>query len=55
MCIIRNPRYEKAGNRRRFEFTEGDDEKDKEKEKAIDQELSDKDKYHRKYLSKKLC
>ena len=53
--LLRNPRYEKADKtRRRFDFADGDDEKDKKKgkEAAIDQELSDKDKYHRKYLSK---
>ena len=52
--LLRNPRYEKGGVRRRFAFTDVDDEKDKKKgkEAAMDQELSDKDKYHRKYLSK---
>lgn len=51
--LLRNPRYEKGGIRRRFAFTDVDDEKDKKKgkEAAADQELSDKDRYHKKYLS----
>lgn len=54
--LLRNPRYETrdSDSRRRFAFTDIDDEKDKKsgKDAAIDQELSDKDKYHRKYLTK---
>eukprot|EP00484_Ammonia_sp_Unknown_P000484 CAMPEP_0197022516 /NCGR_PEP_ID=MMETSP1384-20130603/3368_1 /TAXON_ID=29189 /ORGANISM="Ammonia sp." /LENGTH=571 /DNA_ID=CAMNT_0042450573 /DNA_START=36 /DNA_END=1748 /DNA_ORIENTATION=+ len=51
--LLRNPRYEKGGIRRRFAFTEMDDEKDKKKGKEVasDQELSDKDRYHRSYLN----
>jgi len=50
--LLKNPRYEKdaKGSRKRFEFTDGDDEKEKGKTDA-DQELSEKDRYHRGYLS----
>merc|ERR1719462_589138 len=48
--LLKNPRYEKGGTRKRFEFTDGDDEKERGKTEA-DQELSEKDRYHRGYLS----
>eukprot|EP01083_Nonionella_stella_P288805 982731_1 len=52
--LLRNPRYaEKSGkrNKQRFLLTEIDDEKDKKVGKEVDQELSDKDRYHKQYLS----
>eukprot|EP01083_Nonionella_stella_P032865 89955_1 len=54
--LLRNPRYaEKTGKgkRTRFLFTDVDDEKDHKtaKGEAADQELSDKDRYHKAYLS----